>query len=97
MYVCMCVCMYVCMCVYVGMCVCVYVCVCMFLCMYGMFSKVVTAGMTVKAERLTAFKNVPYGMRLKEPLTTEAQLLAFSWRKRLEQKGKGVKGELLAP
>ena len=50
-----------------------------------LFPKVVTAGMAVKAERLTVFKNVPYGMRLKEPLTTEAQLLAFSWRKRLEQ------------
>ena len=36
-------------------------------------------------------------MRLKAPLTTEAQLLAFSWRKRLEPTGEGVKGELLAP
>ena len=59
-----------------------------------LFPKVVTAGMAVKAERLTVFKNVPYGMRLKEPLTTEAQLLVFSWRK---QTGEGVKGELLAP
>ena len=75
---------------YVCMCVCVYVC------MY-VFPKVVTAGMAVKAERLTFFKNIPYGMRLKEPLTTEAQLLVFSWRKRLEPTGEGVKGELLAP
>ena len=59
-----------------------------------LFPKVVTAGMAVKAERLTVFKNVPYGMRLKEPLTTEAQLLVFSWQK---QTGEGVKGELLAP
>ena len=59
-----------------------------------LFPKVVTAGMAVKAERSTVFKNVPYGMRLKEPLTTEAQLLVFSWRK---QTGEGVKGELLAP
>ena len=59
-----------------------------------LFPKVVTAGMAVKAERLTVFKNVPYGMRLKEPLTTEAQLLVFSWRKQTEE---GVKGELLAP
>ena len=83
-YVCVCVCMSVYVCVCVCVCVCVYVCV-------------VTAGMAVKAERLTVFKNVPYGMRLKAPLTTEAQLLAFSWRKRLEPTGEGVKGELLAP
>ena len=61
------------------------------------FPKVVTAGMAVKAERLTVFKNVPYGMRLKEPLTTDAQFLAFSWQRRLEPTGEGVKGELLAP
>ena len=54
-----------------------------------LFRKVVTAGMAVKAERLTVFKNVPYGMRLKAPLTFEAQLLAFSWRKRLEPTGEG--------
>ena len=61
-------------------------------CMLLLFPKVVTAGMAVKAE-----KKIPYGMRLKAPLTTEAQLLAFSWRKRLEPTGEGVKGELLVP
>ena len=85
--------MYVCMCT----CVCMYVCVRVYVCMYVCMYMYVMAGMTVKAERLTVFKNVPCGMRLKEPLTTEAQLLAFSWRKRLEPTGVVVKGELLAP
>ena len=56
----MCVCMYVCVCIYECMYVCMYVCMCVYVCMY--VSKVVTAGMAVKAERLTVFKNVPYGM-----------------------------------
>ena len=90
--------MCVCMCVYVSVYVYVYVCVCVCVCVYVcVYVCVVTAGMAVKAERLTVFKNVSYGMRLKAPLTTEAQLLAFSWRKRLEPTGEGVKGELLAP
>ena len=57
-----------------------------------MLPKAVIAGMAVKdvkAESLTVFKNVPYGMRFKEPLTTEAQLLSFSWRKCLEPTGEG--------
>ena len=82
------------MCVYVSMYICTYIHrLSMLLC----FQKVVTAGMAVKVERLTVFKNVPYGMRLKEPLTTEVQFLAFSWRRSLERTGEGVKGELLAP